>query len=127
MCRAPLLFALLAAGPALAAPVPTAAPAPTPEAQQFATQLLAVAQQIHEDYVRVVPVADLLHAAVSGLYENARLRVPPDLKERLARAAEGNTFVLVLQHAYAETSGVVPPKDWVPQFDPLTGLPINPT
>jgi carboxyl-terminal processing protease len=76
-------------------------------AQQFALHLNNVAQQVNQSYVRPVPVPELLHAALRGLYEGARLPVPSDLKERLDKAAARGELVLVIQEAHARTAGAV--------------------
>jgi carboxyl-terminal processing protease len=81
------------AGLVCAAPrtLPVEAPPPTEaalqaEAQAFARQLLFVTGQIAERYVRPAERADLLHAALSGVYEAARLPVPRDLRARIRKA-----------------------------------------
>jgi hypothetical protein len=89
-----LLAALLAAGALSAAPVPAPAPPSGPpggkavkaEAIIFAQQLLYVVGQVAYNYVRPVSREDLLYAALAGLYEGARLRVPADLRPRLKKA-----------------------------------------
>jgi C-terminal processing protease CtpA/Prc len=89
-----LLAALLAAGALSAAPVPVPAPPSGPpggqavkaEAVAFAQQLLSVAGQVADGYVRPVPREELLYAALAGLYQGARLPVPADLRPRLKKA-----------------------------------------
>jgi C-terminal processing protease CtpA/Prc len=82
----------------LGASLTTAAPRPVPavpgarakvpeeETQAFAQGLLMVTAQVHEQYVRPVERADLLYAALTGLYEAARLPLPRDLRARLQKA-----------------------------------------
>jgi carboxyl-terminal processing protease len=89
-----LLATLLAAGALSAAPVPAPAPPSGPpggkalkaEAVAFAQQLLSVAGQVAENYVRQVSRENLLYAALAGLYQGARLPVPTDLRPRLKKA-----------------------------------------
>src|SRR5947209_5606645 len=99
---------LLAAVAATAGPRPVAPqPAPGPQVQQFALNLNNVAQQVNQSYLRPVPVPDLLHAALTGLYQGARLPVPADLKERLDKAAARGEVVLVIQDAHAHCAAAM--------------------
>jgi carboxyl-terminal processing protease len=94
--RASLLVSLLLTGGVLAGT--TSPPAPEPprrtevpvsppaEGAAFARQLVGVANQVSELYVRPIPRADLLAAALTGLYERARLPVPRNLHARLKKA-----------------------------------------
>jgi C-terminal processing protease CtpA/Prc len=89
------------AGFAEAAPVPaTQPPAPSQnpaDAQVFAQQLLAVVNQVVEQYVRPVERKDVLYAALCGLYEAARLPVPDKLRSAIDKAnAAGDLTELVL-------------------------------
>jgi carboxyl-terminal processing protease len=84
--------ALLGAGAAGAAPrtlpatPPPATDALQAEAQAFAHQLLWLTGEITDKYVRPVEPADLLHAALSGVYRAARMPVPRDLRARILKA-----------------------------------------
>ncbi len=49
------------------------------EAQQYAQQLSRIIEQVGEKYVRPVSRAELATAALKGLYEAARLPIPPAL------------------------------------------------
>jgi carboxyl-terminal processing protease len=69
--------------------------------------LLNVAQQINQSYIRPIPVPDLVHAALSGLYEAARRPVPADLKERVEKAAARAELVLPIQEAHAQTAAAL--------------------
>src|SRR5262249_1347749 len=78
-CAAPaclLSAALLAAG---AAARPGRPEGPAQQDEAFAQNLLGAVNQVAEQYVRPVPRAELFYAAVAGLYERARLPVPPRL------------------------------------------------
>ena len=91
---AALFAALLGAAALSAAPVPAPAPPSGPpggkavkaEAVAFAQQLLGVAAQVSDAYVRPVSRENLLYAALAGLYQGARLPVPADLRPRLKKA-----------------------------------------
>jgi carboxyl-terminal processing protease len=96
MRSSPALLALtLGAGALVAAPRPAGPPALPPaeraalraEARRFARQLLALTDQVAEQYVRPVPREELLHSALAGLYQAARMPVPPGLGARLRQAA----------------------------------------
>ena len=87
------LVLVLSGGAALAAgrpvePQPTGMPAAElrAEAEQYAQQLLAVAAQVSEQYVRPVELPVLLRAALQGLYEAAHVPVPGGLETDLRRA-----------------------------------------
>jgi carboxyl-terminal processing protease len=85
---------LIAAGGVAAAGRPAERqPAGTPEAaglraeaQQFAQQLVSVAAEVSDQYVRPVGVPELLRAALQGLYEAAHVPVPGGLAADLRRA-----------------------------------------
>ncbi len=89
-----LVAGLFGAGLVGAAPRSLPAPPPPPptevallaEAQSFAQQLLLLTGQITDQYVRPVERPDLLYAALSGVYEAARIPVPRDLRARLLKA-----------------------------------------
>src|SRR5947209_18036132 len=86
-----LIGLLLGVGSLTAAPLPRAGtPAPFPgargrqaEARRFARQLLVITGQVADQYVRPVSREELLLAALTGLYDGARRRVPADLGTRL--------------------------------------------
>jgi carboxyl-terminal processing protease len=88
-----LAAGLLGAGLVRAAPrsLPVEPPPPTKaalqeEAKAFAQQLLSVSLQVSQLYVRPVERADLLFAALSGVYDAARLPMPRDLRARIRKA-----------------------------------------
>ena len=86
MHRAAVLgILLLVVLPSAGAPRPAAKATAGAPAQQFAVQLLGIAQQVNQGYVRPVPVPDLLREAIAALYEAARQPVPSDLGERVER------------------------------------------
>jgi carboxyl-terminal processing protease len=75
---------------------PAAHAANQEQAAVFAQSLVQLAGQVQAQYVRPVDAADLLHAALSGVYKAARLGVPRDLHDRLRKAGANN-------HAVADT------------------------
>src|SRR5262245_42635558 len=100
LCAA--LVAAWAIPPTTAAPVPASAGKPPPvsatlqaESPTSARQLLNIANQITEHYVRPVKREALLTAALTGLYERARLSVPEAVIEEL-KASQGDEDVLLL-------------------------------
>src|SRR5262249_14831485 len=97
-CLVLSVVAFGAAGWVAGAPVtapPPAAPA-QPEAQAFAQQLFGVVAQVTEQYVRPVERTEVLHAALSGLYEAARLPVPQKRRAAVEKAtAEGEVVDLI--------------------------------
>src|SRR4051812_36622747 len=92
-----LVVALLGAPALRAAPLgrpPVDPSSPRGEARragsrEVARQLVTVVDQVAEQYVRPVPRAELVRAALAGLYEGARRPVPRDLEARVKRAAGG--------------------------------------
>jgi carboxyl-terminal processing protease len=102
------LASVLFAMPAAAGPRPVAPPPMAGQpAQQFAVNLNNVAAQVNQYHVRQVPVPELTHAALAGLYQGARLPVPSDLRERLDKAAARGELVLVVQEVHAQTAGAL--------------------
>jgi carboxyl-terminal processing protease len=101
---AALSVLLLAAAVCPGAPRPAAPTTAGPPAQQFAVQFLNVAQQVNTQYLRPVPVPDLVHAAVTGLYEKARIPAPADLRQRVDAANARGELVLVIQEAHARAA-----------------------
>jgi carboxyl-terminal processing protease len=85
---------LLLAASTRAAPVPSPPPPSSPPGRPgaadntdaFAGNLIAAVNWVAEVYVRPVSRADLLQAALAGLYESARLPVPPNLRRRIDQA-----------------------------------------
>src|SRR5438309_638597 len=70
------------------------APALEPmEAQQYAQQMGRIIEHIHDKYVRPVSRADLAAAALRGMYDAARLPVPPALQTEVLKAA-GDAYEL---------------------------------
>jgi carboxyl-terminal processing protease len=89
----PLLVLFIAAAPAPSPPAPvppSAAPDNTyripNDNEAFAVLLLDAVNWVSEVYVRPVSRADLLHTALTALYERARRPVPRDLRRRIDRA-----------------------------------------
>jgi C-terminal processing protease CtpA/Prc len=86
---------LVVAAAALAVAVLRAAPVPPPgapvkdrkqlrdDSQRFARKLLGVVAQVSRDYYRPVSRADLLDAALAGLYEAAGRHAPADLRAQV--------------------------------------------
>jgi carboxyl-terminal processing protease len=78
------------------------------DAQNYSHQLLYLADQVAEHYIRPVSRQELLLAALQGLYEAARVPVPgnlsPDL-ERAARAANADQELLTLMSRWRESLG----------------------
>jgi C-terminal peptidase prc len=85
---------LIAVGGAAAPISPDAAapPQPSPTAQQrseafqYAEQVTLLAHEIERYYVRPVEQADLIHAALAGLYETVRHPIPSSLRAEIDRA-----------------------------------------
>jgi carboxyl-terminal processing protease len=105
----PLLFALLAAA---AAPAPSPPPTPPPlssntiyhapdDKESFAILLLEAANWVGDVYVRPVSRVDLLHAALTGIYQAARRSPPRDLRSRLERADKASA-------TQAESAAIAP-------------------
>ncbi len=99
-----------AAPPGQAGPPPFPPPAPPiptdnpedrqkQEAMTYAQAVLGVAMQVEEQYVRLVSRADLLHAALTGLYDAAREPAPGGLRVDLKRAADGGSQLNLLRRA----------------------------
>jgi carboxyl-terminal processing protease len=82
------LAAAAAAAPRGVAPArnPSVEAVVSPETAAFAQNLFQVVNYVQMYYVRPVEVADLLRAALGGLYEAARIPVPRDLHARLRKA-----------------------------------------
>jgi len=66
------------------------------EGLNYAQQLLTATNQVENAYFRPVSRPDLLHAALSGLYEAARVPVPRNLRTDLLRAANNETELIDL-------------------------------
>jgi carboxyl-terminal processing protease len=100
---------LLLPAPLLAAPAPagqSAAPATREQIQAaavvYANNLTQVVETIRRTYVREVSRVDLYEAALTGLYEAARVPAPATLKATLAKAEKAESFDKVLVHARAD-------------------------
>jgi C-terminal peptidase prc len=112
MRRTPLALGwLLCPAALLAAPVPagkpvTAAPANPAQVQaaarDYAVNLSAILDAVEQYYVRPVRRADLVEAALGGLYEAAGVAAPGDLKERVQKAEKDGTLVALLLKARAD-------------------------
>jgi carboxyl-terminal processing protease len=85
---------LLAAG-GRPADRPAGGPPPRPElraeAQEYAQQLVIVAAEVGERYVRPVPSQALFRAALHGLYEAARVPIPASLDTDLKAVLDKTT------------------------------------
>jgi carboxyl-terminal processing protease len=108
---------LMASAPAPSPPAPVSPPAApdntyhTPsDNETFAALLLDAVNWIGEVYVRPVSRADLLHTALSALYERARRPVPRDLRRRIERAEK--------ESASQTTSAANAPAPLVPALAP---------
>jgi carboxyl-terminal processing protease len=144
--RAPLAVSVaLFASVLLAAPVPPPGPTGAPigprphqaEARVFALALLRATDQISAYYVRPVSREELLQTALTGLYEAARLPVPPNLdaeihavlaekartasaetmasEVNLADAPDGDRAVLdLIQHVHEHIGDAAPLRDRSP-------------
>jgi carboxyl-terminal processing protease len=84
---------LIAAAPAPSPPSPASPPAApanpyhtSNDNETFAFLLLDAVNWVRDVYVRPVSRVDLLHTALTALYERARRPVPRDLRRRLERA-----------------------------------------
>lgn len=77
---------------------PAAAPLATVEADRYANALLGIPQgllrQVALSYVRPVSHADLVFAALTGLYESASVPVPGSLRRDVDRAALSGDLAL---------------------------------
>ena len=72
----------LAAAPDSAGPPLPLDPQLQTDAREYGFSLFQVIAQIEQDYVRPVSRADLVEAAVTGLYEAVRRPVPPNAARR---------------------------------------------
>jgi C-terminal peptidase prc len=99
------LLLLLCGGPLPAAGAPASPAGPAgdkAQAEEFARQLVYVCNQIGDHYVRPVPPAELVGAALRGLYEAARVPVPAGLAAELERCKSGEDLCAVLARARAD-------------------------
>jgi C-terminal peptidase prc len=101
-CLGLALIALAAAGAIVAAPPADAAsPAAPTDAQfqalarEFGFSLLQIVAQIEQSYVRPVSRAELVEAAIVGLYEAVRRPVPPTLHQDVQRAGDAELLALL--------------------------------
>lgn len=114
-----ILIALLTA----AAPAPSPPPAPVPlsvaadntyrvpsENETFAVLLLEGVNWVGDIYVRPVSRVDLLHSALTALYDRARRPAPRDLRRRLERAEK--------ESAAQTTAAATTPAPLVPALAP---------
>jgi C-terminal peptidase prc len=95
---------LLAAGSAWAANPRDAAPRSASEsveshAAAYAQQILSVAHLIEERYVKPIPKAKVVEAALEGIYEAVREPLPNWVKSDLARAKDHNQLLYILSTA----------------------------
>jgi carboxyl-terminal processing protease len=78
------------------------------EAQQYAVQLLYHANAVSEQYVRPIPVAELLRTALQGLYVAARVPVPGGLDADLRRPLSDPELVQFLARLREKLGDVEP-------------------
>lgn len=95
---------LLAAGAAWAANPGDAGPRSISESVQshsaaYAQQILSVAQLIEERYVKPIPKAKVVEAALEGIYEAVREPLPSWVRSDLARAKDHNQLLHILSTA----------------------------
>jgi carboxyl-terminal processing protease len=69
---------------------------PSPEALAYAQRVLVLTQTVADQYVRPVSRADLILAALTGLYEAARLPLPRTLPDDLRKASADGDLLLFL-------------------------------
>lgn len=60
---------------------------PSAEAKEYAQRLLSIARNVSDQYLRPVPMQDLVLAALTGLYDAARQPMPKTLPEDVKKAA----------------------------------------
>jgi C-terminal processing protease CtpA/Prc len=63
-------------------------PLPRAEAQQYAQELGRIIEQVRDKYVQPVARAELVTAALQGLYGTAQLQVPPTLHAEIVEASK---------------------------------------
>src|SRR5262245_7349747 len=100
-----LIPAALGAAPVPAPPAPPGRPlteAQRAEADIFAPVLVNVCNQIVLQYVRPVARHDVLHAALAGLYERARLTPPGTLRSDCERAVDDEAVVKLIVRVRAD-------------------------
>jgi C-terminal processing protease CtpA/Prc len=106
---------LLCPAALVAAPVPASKPATTAPANEaqiqaaardYAANLSAILDAVDQYYVRPVRRADLVEAALAGLYEAAGVATPGDLKERVKKAEKDDAVVPLLIKARADLGNV---------------------
>jgi carboxyl-terminal processing protease len=98
----PILPVLVCAAPLPMTDVSVSPVAPE-EARTFAAQLLVVADEVSRLYVRPVTRKELLHAALTGLYEQQRLPLPEDLAAELEKGLKPPSDPAVVPEPTAAT------------------------
>src|SRR5262245_32971408 len=100
---------LLCPASLVAAPAPAGQPAAPPAGQaqlqaarEYVQNLSVVLEAVEEYYVRPVRRADLIEAALAGLYEAAGVPVPGDLKAAVKKAEKDNALGPLLLKARAD-------------------------
>lgn len=83
-----LAVGLLAGAPAPAPPGPPVSRRSDGPAERFTPLLLNVIEQVAKEYVRPVQREELLLAALTGLYEDARLPVPASLNKEVKQITQ---------------------------------------
>ncbi|MCS6851353.1 MAG: S41 family peptidase [Gemmataceae bacterium] len=98
----PLVLAVVASLDAATTPAsrPNHSVAPSAESIKFARDLFTVLNEIAEVYVRPVERADLVRAAVAGLYEVVRQPVPPRLLAEIDQASTQLELMSILTRAH---------------------------
>ncbi len=107
-----LLFAVAIHAAPVPFPAPPSPPAGTAETtengESFAFNLHLAVDLVAGSYVRPVPRAELLQAALTGLYEAARRPVPKDLRRRIDEAEKTAAQALAAEQATPTPAPLVP-------------------
>jgi C-terminal peptidase prc len=98
LCPAALLAAPVPPGQSPSAATPATQAEINAAANDYAQNLVQVVEIIDRSYVRPVSRVDLYEAALTGLYEAARVPVPADLKSLLEKANKAGSFDAVARH-----------------------------
>ena len=114
--RVCLFVTLLFAAVVRAAPVPSPAPSSPPagkaetaeNGEAFVFNLHMAVDLVAGSYVRPVARAELLQAALTGLYEAARRPVPRNLRRRIDDAEKAAALALAAEQASATPAPLVP-------------------
>ncbi len=108
--RLAVMIILMQTTLAAAAPAPAAIPGKPALPQDghnealFAAQVLDLCNQVNANYVRPVPRIQLLKTALAGLYESARLAMPPRLPAEISTAVTDQQLAKVITRARDEVA-----------------------